>query len=106
MPGYTEEQARIDISLSTDWERARKVSLKHWRQLASSDPYVGTYAPGDPCGYCFVATNHAVEANALHYAIACNFCPAFDICNNVDLNKVDPNDMIAAIENLKHTEEK
>lgn len=99
---YTEEQARIDVGLSLDPEVAREASLKKWYQLASPDP--DGYAPNDPCGYCFVAKNHAIEASANYFTAACNFCPAIHICVDVDLNEVDPNDMIAAIKDLQHTE--
>ncbi len=102
--GYTEAQARIDVDLSLDWELARKVSLKKWRQIASQDPDDTTYTPNNRCGYCFVAKNHAVGAKANFFASACSFCPAIDICTEVDLHEVDPGPMIAAIEILQHTE--
>lgn len=102
-PYYTWPLAQAEVGDSTDWEVARHVSLKKWRQIADGDSY--SYPTGCKCGYCFVAMNITDETPP-H---CCTICPVHHDrprwCTNANLNVANPHDAVRWLENLEHPEE-
>ena len=92
---YTIHNAREEIGNSLNWELARQVSLKKWRQIASGDEE--TYKPRADCGYCFVASNSFGTTDR------CLDCPANHICWEIEV--WSPTQIIETIEDLEHPEE-
>ena len=92
---YTIDDARAEVGDSLDWELARKVSLKKWRQIESGDEE--SYTHRENCGYCFVSDNHFDSDRCLN-------CPTDGICRHV-IDAWSPAQIIEAIEAIEHPKE-
>jgi len=71
MKHYTLKQAQKEISNSTDYKLAKRVSIKKWKEIVKYGQRY--YGIGDECGFCLVSRNILFEKGMR--AFGCRVCP-------------------------------
>lgn len=103
MKHYTLYDAKKEIGNSTDYELARKVSIKKWKEIIKYGE--GYYYITQDCGYCLVRENEDIRAgSATNSRMLCLFCPASKICNMVrkEMTRTEMKEVLKKLRRIKN----